>query len=567
MHGRLLATVDDIICIYTDDTNRSREAVSGWAKKNDVGYTEMEVGEDIDESDFTTARETLGMTLGGDGTFLEGVRQFSSHGIPFLGVKAGSLNFLARVSASDIGDALDEIASGRAEVVDRQQVQVETDGVSATGVNDVMLQPTPPASPVERKIASLTVGVDEEYVGTYTGSGIAIATPTGSTGLSLSANGPIHYPSNNRSLQITPLHTHKMGVRPIIVSNESEITVIPEDEIQLLVDGGRVAKQVSEGDEIHLTGADSRAHVVRTSFDDEFFSAMSQKLGWGLRDADEDSQLLARSANSPTDEEPESVEQKASTVAKEAARSAAEPLREIHGSVEEVTEKTDAADIVTEADYQSQQIISAVIRNEFPSHTVLSEEDWRKMDTFDGYTWIVDPLDGTGNYTHGNPNYSISIALLKDGSPVVGIVHQPETREMFSAIKGNGAFMNGEPISVSDSKSLNRSMVISGYDPQGDFLEAFYDKTRGVRAIGSAALNLCYVASGAADGAWEYDTYPWDVAAGLLILNEAGGTATNQRGETYKLKPDENLSNPLVATNSNIHLNVCEHIGECDICD
>lgn len=562
MHGRTLATIEKILCIYTDNSDSALSELNEWVDgRDDIDLSTVPIGDSIDDGMYERPEETLGVTVGGDGAFLEGVREFSGRDIPMLGVNTGSLAFLARVSPSDLKGALNEIVEGRSEVASRQRVNLIGAGLDVNGINDVMVQPMPPENPVDRKIATLHVYVDDEYVGEYTGSGVAVSTPTGSTGVSLSANGPIHYPSNNLSLQIIPLQTHNLGVRPIIVSSESSVTIVPESDVQILVDGGRHDVVASEGDQLTLTGADSRSDIVRTSYDDEFFNAMTKKLGWGVREPDN---------SGPHEVDIESEDSRdfydrAKQVAIEAAESAGEQMSKIHGDVDNVQYKTDKSDMVTEADYQSQKIITTTIENEFPDHAILSEESWVEASDGGKYKWVIDPLDGTGNFMHGNPNYSISIALVEDNKPVVGVVYQPETEEVYSAIRGRGAESDGHQISVSDTETLDEAMMVSGYDPSGDFIRTFYDGTQGVRAIGSAALNLCYVASGASDGEWEYDTYPWDVAAGMLILRESGGKITNEDGQEYRLKIENADSvNRLVASNGLVHSDICTKIGESD---
>lgn len=556
MNGRSLSIINRIICHHTENSESAIEAVESWTNENGVEFVEVPISEHVTEDHFVRKEETLGVTLGGDGAFLEGVKEFSPYEIPMLGVNTGTLAFLARVSPSDIKNALDEIIQGRSEVVSRQRVSIETDSLNAQGVNEVMIKPVPPENPVDRKIASVDIYLDGEYVGDYTGSGLAISTPTGSTGISLSAEGPIHYPSNNLSLQIVPLHTHKMGVRPVILSSESKVIAIPKDDVRVQVDGGRYQTVVEDGEKISLTGAENRAKIVRTSNDEEFFTSLTEKLGWGLRDTNDNG-----SYNINFDEESEEdIYEKAKNIAIESAKSAGSSLREIHGDVDNVEYKSDKSDMVTEADYKSQRIIKSALTNEFPDHTVLSEEDWNKNNEDNKYEWIIDPLDGTGNFMHGNPNYSISLALLEDGEPVVAVVYQPETDEVFYAIKDKGAYADDHKITTSETNTLDESMLISGYDPNGEFIETFYDETQGIRAIGSAALNLCYIASGAADCSWEYDTYPWDVVGGLLILKEAGGMATDYKGDEYEIELNKDVKTSLLSTNGKIHDEVLDKI-------
>jgi myo-inositol-1(or 4)-monophosphatase len=233
-------------------------------------------------------------------------------------------------------------------------------------------------------------------------------------------------------------------------------------------------------------------------------TAITKKLGWGIRDDPEGPRDLLDD-DFPVEEQ--SVVERARDVATEAARSAGEPLRELHGRVEDVTVKTDKSDIVTEADHQANKIITTIIENEFPDHTIFSEEAATVEGSSD-FKWVIDPVDGTGNFAHGNPQYSISIGLLEDGEPVMGVVYVPETDEMFHAVAGGDAYKDDKQIRVSNRSELDESMLLSGWDPDGDFLTHFYQETRGVRALGSAALSLCYLANGSAEGIWEYGTYP-----------------------------------------------------------
>lgn len=540
MYGNQLAITDKIICIYTDDSEESLSMIRDWCEANDVSMTEREIGEDITEEDFTDYRSTLGISVGGDGSFLQGVREFSDHEIPLLGVNSGTLAFLPRVSPSDIQGALDNIISGQATIASRQRYKVCSEAVNGTGINDVMIEPLEPENPYDRKVCSLDVYIDGEYVGEYTGSGIAVSTPTGSTGVSLSAGGPIHYPTNNHSLQIIPLNTHSMGVRPIVISSESTVTIEPNRTVNVMLDGGR--KHVQTDTTIEVTGDSTRAYIVRTTYDDQFFEAMQKKLNWGIRKNLE-----------KVDKHHSEPEKDRLAVAKDAVKSAGIPLRESHGKVEDVEYKKDKSDIVTNADYRSEMLLKTIISNHFPEDEIYSEESWPEPTSFDGKQWIIDPIDGTGNYMHGNPNYCVSVAYIVDNTIQLGVVYQPETDELYYAEKNNGAYVDDYSISTSDTETLDESMLLSGYDPDGSFIQELYNSTRGIRGIGSAALNLCYIASGSADAVWEYDTYPWDVAAGILILQEAGGKITNVNGEPYTLKGKTTIENSLVASNSKIH--------------
>lgn len=558
MHGRTLATTESILAIASPTSDGARETLRQWVGANDMDLSVVEVGESIDDH-YDETRATLGLTLGGDGTFLEGIKTFAPRSIPVLGINTGTLAFLTRVDPGDLGAALDETVGGRATVDYRQQLQVSAAGVDATGINDVTVQHIQPDDPVDRKISRLHVFADDEYVGVYGGTGLAVSTPTGSTGLSLSAGGPVHYPKNNHTLQVVPLHTHRMGVRPLIVDAGTTLEIVAERPVELLVDGGRSRTVLDANEAITISGASKPAQVVRTSYDDHFFTAISKKLGWGLRNGDDSGPRHLLDADAG-EKGAEDVITRARRIATEAAYSAGEILRERHGQVESVEYKTDKADIVTEADYQSEHVITTVIRNEFPDHSVRSEEDVQYEGESE-YCWLIDPLDGTGNFAHGNPNYAISIALLRGNEPVLGVVYAPETDELFTGTADGDASENGTPLSTTDRDSLDESMLISGYDPDGTFLSHFYANTRGVRRLGASALNLCYLASGSADAVWEFDTYPWDVAAGLVIARAAGARLTDATGNPYTLDLDRrDRRTELLASNGPLHAELLSHL-------
>ena len=555
MHGRRLATTEKLLVLTSPNSDEPLERVKAWADKNDIEVAAIALGEEIGDA-YDPDKPTLGVTLGGDGTYLEGIKRFTPLGIPQLGVNAGTMAFLARVELEELEAALDEVLRGRARVDSRQKLKVDASGVDATGINDVMLQHVPPENPFDRKVTRLEVFADGEYVGQYEGTGLAVSTPTGSTGVSLSAGGPIHMPADNHTLQIVPLHTHSLGLRPLVVSAETTIEIVTREQASLLVDGGRAQKIMSGGAIIEVTGASERAHIVRTSYDDQFMAAMTNKLGWGLRE-DEDGPRELLEPRIP--ERERSVVERARDIAMEAAESAGEPLRELHGRVEDVTYKTNKSDIVTEADHQANRIITTAIENEFPDHSIFSEEAAFQEGTSD-FKWVIDPLDGTGNFAHGNPQYSISIGLLEDGEPVMGVVYVPETDEMFHAIAGKDAYKGETKIHTTDRTELDESMFLSGWDPDGEFLRHFYQESRGVRALGSAALSFCYLANGSAEGMWEYGTEAWDVAAGVVIARAAGANITDAKGEQYTVEFGSDDRKELVGSNGPVHDTMLEHI-------
>jgi len=556
MHGRRLSTTETVIAVASPDSEAALSRLRSWAADAGVDLAVVALDDEIGD-DYEPETPTLGVTLGGDGTFLEGVKRFAPLGIPQLGINAGTMSFLARVDVEDLAAAMDEVLRGRGTIDSRQQVRVEAAGVDATGINDVMLQRVPPENPFGRKVTRLEVFADGEYVGQYEGTGIAVATPTGSTGIALSAGGPVHLPADNHTLQVVPLHTHSMGVRPMVVAADTELEVVTRGRASLLVDGGRAYKVLSDDSVVRITGAEQRAHVVRTSYDDQFMTALTEKLNWGLRDEADGPRDLLEHDDRPAAES--SLRERARDVAIEAARSAGDPLRELHGRVEDVTYKTDKSDIVTEADYRANRIITTVIENEFPDHSILSEES-AYVEGSAPYTWVIDPVDGTGNFMHGNPNYAVSIALLEDDTLVMGVVYVPETDELFHAVEGGDAYADGVPITTTDRDQLDESMLLTGYDPDGEFLAHYYHETRGVRSLGSAALNLCYLASGSADALWEYDTHPWDVAAGLVIARAAGARITDDDNDPYVVAFDAEDRKPLLGSNGPLHPALYAHL-------
>ncbi|OGC41425.1 hypothetical protein A2Y85_02590 [candidate division WOR-3 bacterium RBG_13_43_14] len=212
-------------------------------------------------------------------------------------------------------------------------------------------------------------------------------------------------------------------------------------------------------------------------------------------------------------------------------------------------------DLITRFDRSSQRQIVTALRREFPGFGILSEEGLcYKKDA--PIRWIIDPLDGTTNFVHGLPIWSITIALEIFGNVIVGIVYDPTRREMFSAIKENGAAINGKYIRVSSVRSLDRALLVTGfpYDIRRskkdnlNHFNQFAKKAQAVRRLGSAALDLCYTACGRFDGYWEIKLSPWDQAAGSLILKEAGGRITDFNNNKFDIYGDE-----VLATNGLIH--------------
>ncbi len=198
-------------------------------------------------------------------------------------------------------------------------------------------------------------------------------------------------------------------------------------------------------------------------------------------------------------------------------------------------------DLVTEADHLAEDLILAQIKQQHPDHLIISEESGSNQVESD-HIWYIDPLDGTVNFAHGIPLFSVSIAYAYQGMVELGVVYEPVHNECYSAALGKGAWLNGEPIHVSNTTSLIRSLLVTGYPNEKNEIfnknlaldAALSLRTRGVRRMGSAALDLCYVAKGRLDGFWELTLSPWDFAAGCLITSEAGAVVTNCCGETVE---------------------------------
>lgn len=227
-------------------------------------------------------------------------------------------------------------------------------------------------------------------------------------------------------------------------------------------------------------------------------------------------------------------------IAIRAALDAGAVLRGRLGQTREVAYKG-LIDLVTDADRASEELISSRIRGAFPDHEFLGEEGTRGAERAD-FGWVVDPLDGTTNYAHAYPHFAVSIALEQHGQAVLGVVYDPMRDELFVAERGGGATLNGAPIHATMEDELLRSLLATGfpYDPntRAEALavwNALMDACQGVRRDGAAALNLSWVACGRLDGFYERNLKPWDMAAGALIVEEAGGTVSDYAGGPFDL--------------------------------
>ncbi len=211
--------------------------------------------------------------------------------------------------------------------------------------------------------------------------------------------------------------------------------------------------------------------------------------------------------------------------------------------------------LVTDVDKACEKAIVEVLQGRFPEHDILAEEGSGRRKNSE-YKWIIDPLDGTTNYAHGYRLFCVSIALEHKGEIVVGAVYEPNRDEMFLAEKGGGAALNGEKISVSAVADLNHAMLATGFaynvretsNNNLDHFQKFLMKAQAIRRDGVAAIDLCYVAAGRYDGFWELNLFPWDVAAGYLMIQEAGGKVSDFRGKAFDV-----YSKEILASNGRLH--------------
>lgn len=241
-----------------------------------------------------------------------------------------------------------------------------------------------------------------------------------------------------------------------------------------------------------------------------------------------------------------------------AAREAGALLLELLHRPLEIEEKGRRADLVTLADRASEAVIVERLRKDFPGAAILGEEggEYAALRQIRGdgcERWIIDPLDGTTNYAHAYPLFCISIAYEREGEVLAGVIYAPLMRELFTAQRGGGAFCNGEPIRVSGIASLGEAMVVTGFKPDDYERNAPYfarasHHAQAVRRDGAAALDLAYTAMGRFDGFWEFDLAPWDMAAGMLLVREAGGNVSEMDGSPFGLS-----GRSILAGNGHIH--------------
>ena len=213
------------------------------------------------------------------------------------------------------------------------------------------------------------------------------------------------------------------------------------------------------------------------------------------------------------------------------------------------------ANLVTEVDIKSERIIKSIIQSNFKDHSIISEES-DIIERESNYKWIIDPLDGTTNFVHGYPSYSVSIAIYNDDEPIIGVVLEMPNLKMYTAVIGKGAYCEGEKIKPSSVSDIGKSLFITGFGYNHDqnwensmkLFRYFTDISHGVRRLGAASIDICHVASGKADGFWEFDLKPWDTAAGSIIAKEAGCLISDITGNDHTI-----FSNSILIANKYIY--------------
>jgi myo-inositol-1(or 4)-monophosphatase len=223
-----------------------------------------------------------------------------------------------------------------------------------------------------------------------------------------------------------------------------------------------------------------------------------------------------------------------------------------------------ASDYVTRVDKESEQLILTTIKKKYPNHHFLAEESINKAETGE-YLWIIDPLDGTTNYIHGYPAFSVSIALEHNKGIILGVIFDPLKDEIFTAEKGKGSFLNGNPVKVSAVNNLENSLITTGFpfrrknliDPYLKLFKNLFNKVSDIRRAGSAALDLAHLACGRCDGFFEIGLSPWDIAAGNILIKETGGVITDLGGG-----PDYMSTGNIVAANPDLHEKILKEVKD-----
>ncbi len=248
----------------------------------------------------------------------------------------------------------------------------------------------------------------------------------------------------------------------------------------------------------------------------------------------------------------------------EMAKDAGSILMSHFGKISSVKRKSTDIDLLTIADTESEAFILERIKSVYPDHHIIAEESA----IFEGnsdYRWVIDPLDGTTNFVHSLPIFAVSIGLQYQKKTILGVVYNPAAHKCFWAEKNGGSFLNEEPIYITSTITLNNSLLVTGFpyihddnfEKGFDLFKDFYSKTQGIRRLGAAALDFCFVAMGRFEGFWEFGLQPWDVCAGALILQESGGKVTDWDGSPMPFSGKR-----VLATNGHVHREMIKTLGK-----
>lgn len=248
----------------------------------------------------------------------------------------------------------------------------------------------------------------------------------------------------------------------------------------------------------------------------------------------------------------------------EIAREAGEIIREGFGSNFQIDIKTGENNLVTEIDKKSEKTIIDFIKKDFPDHSILAEESGKDFRSGD-FLWVIDPLDGTTNFAHGLPYFSVSIGLQRGEEIIAGVIYDVMLNRMYAAEKGSGTYCNDKKVFVSTNDKLERSLLVTGFpydvedqiDRAVDLFGEFVKRSRAVRRLGSAAIDMAYVAAGIFDGFWEEKLNPWDVCAGIILVEEAGGKISDYKGNKITIYDKQ-----ILATNNFVHNQMTEIINK-----
>lgn len=544
MRGRALAATERIVCLASPGSNDAVDRLVEAVQSHDVTLVIREVGDQLQETDWTPGA-TLGVAVGGDGTFLSGVQAFAPRSIPFLGVDTGTLGFLARIQPADLPAALDAALGGTATVRPLRRFRVTARAFEATGINEVSVELPMPEDPVGRKVCRLAVETERESLGEYEGTGLAVTAPTGSTAMGLSAGGPIHGPGENDTLQIVPLHTNRVGSRPVVLDADREIRIHTGETVRVTVDGGRPREFVDGGSVLTVTGDPAPALLVETPQDRPFFDALADRLGWGARGPTQ-----GRTRSTPTSRP------KPRTVARESVCGAGHAIRAASG--EDWTDEGTFRSAVTR---RSEQVLTRALGGAFPDHGIRLAGTLHRPAT-GSYAWQGTPLDGGANLYRGAPQYAVGVTLLDDeaGESVVSAVSLPGFGELLLASSGRPVVRIDTPADAEWDGEQRTSRVgptvrteisscrfLVGDGPGLTSLDGI--KRSQIQRLGCDTLAVTQVATGRADACF-LPAPSRAVGPALRLLDTAGGQATTLDGTALWTAPEEQS---LVVSNGAVH--------------